>query len=141
MINNKQLNKLQSCQNKCIDMIMGTHADPNRYSLLGILKIRDLILLENQKFGYKLYHNLLPIRIMELSQSDQNGLKLEKTHHYNTRRKKILNKPKAYNKLYRSCIIYKGMDSIKTLKGETLNKKTMFAFTKLCKKNLFLSYK
>ena len=140
MISTSKMNKLQSCQNKCMDLIKGKHADPKMYSLLGILKVKDLLKLENQKFGYKLYHELLPTRVIELCCSDQYGMNLEKCHKYNTRKKNILNKPKARNKLYRSCVIFKAMDSIDTLRGKTLNKKTMHSFAEHCKKLLLQNY-
>ena len=58
-----------------------------------------------------------PPRLIELSTSDQQGQTLHKLHKYNTRQKKLLNKPKAHSKLYKSCIIYHGTSSLETLKG------------------------
>ena len=128
MISATTITQLQKLQNKCVNLITGQGATMNKFASLKILKIHDLIQLENCKFGYKLLHNQLPEHIIELSQSDQSGKNLQKTHKYDTRHKKLLNKPKAQNRLYRSCVVYIGTESLNAVKLETRNKPNLQLF-------------
>ena len=49
--------------------------------------LKELLKIENCKFGYKLMNSSLPPRICELAATDQNGKSLNKLHPYNTRKK------------------------------------------------------
>ena len=117
------IKKLQKLQNKCIMLINGQKPSNKNYKSLRILKILELVKLENYKFGYKFVNKTLPPRILELTKHDHLGRNLVKSHSYNTRKKNLLNKPKANNKLYRSSVLYKGIGAIESLKAETLNQK------------------
>ena len=108
MIPNELITKLQRLQNKSIELINGKKTTKNNYESLGILCITELLKFENCKFGYKLINSSLPIKICELTTTDQSGKALCKNHSYNTRCKQFLNKPLANNKSYTNCIIYKG---------------------------------
>ena len=113
----------------------------NKFASLQILHINDLIKLENCKFGYKLIKNTLPEHIIALSQSDQFGEDLRKPYRYSTRHKNLLNKHKAQNKLYRTCIIYIGTEYLNLLKWETRNKPNLQLFIESCKRELFDGYR
>ena len=76
MIPYSTLSKLQKVQNKCIELINGKPAMPANFKSLGILRIIDLIKLQNCKFGYKLTKGLLPDKIIELATCDQVGKNL-----------------------------------------------------------------
>ena len=115
------LNKLQKAQNKCINIITGKRVSQHWYKKLSILRIRELLELDNCKFGYKLLHHELPIRIEKLSNNDQFGKTLKKTHKYKTRNQQLLNKALAKNKSCKNCIIYKGTSALETLKFETMS--------------------
>ena len=140
MIPDGVLNKLQKLQNKCISLINGKIATPDNYKSLGILRVKELIALKNYKFGYRLLHKTLPSRIIDLANSDQKGESLLKQHNYETRYKNLLNKAKASNKLYKSCIIYQGNSCLGTLKVEALTKSSVQSFSSHCKKLLLGRY-
>ena len=57
MISNGTVEKL----NCCLVYINGKNANMVNYRHLNILRIKDLIALENYKYGYKLLNNLLPL--------------------------------------------------------------------------------
>ena len=128
------LSRLQKLPNKSIALINSRSSDNNNYRRLNILRINQLLELENCKFGYKLLHNELPVHIHELSYHDQLGKTLIKGHKYNTRNKKLLNKLLVKNKHYRNCIIYKGTGSLEPLKAETKLKPNLSSFVHACKK-------
>ena len=140
MISATTITQLQKLQNKCVNLITGQGASMNKYASLQILRINDLIKLENCKFGYKLLNNILPERIVLLSQCDQFGNDLRKKHRYSTRQKKLLNKAKAQNKLYKSSIIYIGTECLNLLKWETRNKPNLQLFIESCKREIFDDY-
>ena len=119
-----------------MNIITGKWVSPNNYKKLSILRIKELLELENCKFGYKLLHRELPIRIEELSNHDQLGKTLQKKHKYKTRNRQLLNKALAKNKAYRNCIIYKGTSSLETLKSETMSKPNLQNFTQDCKNRI-----
>ena len=62
-ISNQNFLKLSKVQNSCIRMIKNSikraHVKPI-YKSLNLLTIDQILTLELQKFGYKLYHNNLP---------------------------------------------------------------------------------
>ena len=132
---------LSKVQNKCIELINGKTATLENFQSLGILQLSDLIQLENCNFGFKLINDSLPERIKNLVVSDHTGKTLSKSHCYNTRHKDLLNKPKASSKAYRDCIIYKGTDTLQSLKAETREKPNLPSFITSCKKYFFFTYK
>ena len=70
-----------------------------------MLTLNQLIILENQKLGYKLYNDMLPTNILQALRTDSNKKDLHKTHHYNTRHRSKLYLPVANNKLYQSSFL------------------------------------
>ena len=70
MANNELLTKIKTEQNKCVKLLSRT--DP--------LKLDDVIDLELKKFGYKLYHNLLPSNLLHELKTDSDGRTLAKQH-------------------------------------------------------------
>ena len=140
MIPNELVNKLQWLQNKSIQLINGKSPTNANYKLLGILRFKDLLKLENCKFGFKLINALLPPQICDLSTTDQCGKSLNKRHSYNTRNKNLLNKPLAGNKHYKNCNIYKGTTELESLKAETRAKTNLHSFITSCKYELLNTY-
>ena len=134
------LHKVQKLQNICVELINGEKATSTNLKNLRILNIKDLLKLENCKFGYKLLHNLLPSRVNDLAKHDHSGKSLIKDHGYCTRQKSLLNKPQARKKVYRNCIIYKGTETLETLKVEIQQKSSLQSFTNSCKKEIFNLY-
>ena len=134
------LSNLQKLQNKGVALINNTPADVKTYKKLNILRIKELLKLENCKFGFKLSHHELPPCIEELSKMDQFGNSLIKSHLYNTRKRKLLNKPLARTAKYKSCIIYIGTSAFEPLQVETRMKPNLPMFTKACKKEILIKY-
>ena len=134
------LSNLQKLQNKGVALINNLPADIKTYKKLNILRIKELLKLENCKFGYKLFHPELPPWIEEFSKTDQHGNSLIKSHVYNTRNRKLLNKPLARNVKYKSCIIYIGTSALEPLQVEMKMKPNLLMFTKACKRDTLQSY-
>ena len=76
-IANEQLNKLQKIQTECLQLIVPLNKKGNLNKELGILKIKDMIKLENCKFGYKLNNNLLLVKTKELCYLDSKSKSLK----------------------------------------------------------------
>ena len=51
--------------NKCFNLITHQKPSPENFSKEGILTLSQLITLENQKLGDKLYNDMLPINILK----------------------------------------------------------------------------
>ena len=139
-ISTDQLNKIQKIQNKCVSIICKrTHVNEINYKNLQLLKIKEIIKLENLKIAYKLNKNLLPKKISECALSDQKGKSLLRTHNYGTRAKSIPYTPKTQNKKYGNSILCESVQEFRTLKGETQNAPTMSGFVSICKREIFNS--
>ena len=136
MVSSTAISSLQKMQNKCIALIKTQHATINLYKQLCILRIKEMLELENCKFGFKLLQKDLPIHIMELATTDQFGNSLKKQHNYNTRNRNLLNKPLSKNKHYRNCIIYKGTGALEILPNQLKMKPNLQLFSKSCKSYL-----
>ena len=105
-----QLNKIQKIQNKCASIIeKRRHVSEKDFKDLKLLKIKDLIRLENLKFAYKLNKGLLPKKISECALSDQKDKSLVRLHNYGTRTKSIPYTPKTQNKKYANSILCKSV--------------------------------
>ena len=62
MLSKQELKKLQKLQNKCIDLIDSRQLNRNKkYHENKLLKIDEIIMLENEKLGYKLIKTSYPI--------------------------------------------------------------------------------
>ena len=60
MIRYDTLTKLQKIMNKCFKLITGKEATPMNFKDERMLRLKDLIELENKKLGYQLDNHLLP---------------------------------------------------------------------------------
>ena len=87
--NREQLNKISKLQAKCLQLIQ----PKGKLSSLNILGLEEMIKLENMKFGYKLVHHMLPLRIIEICHEDSRTQSLTKTHKHSTRNKKVPKSP------------------------------------------------
>ena len=90
MTTQENLSHIQSVQNKCVEIISKNKNTELNYKNLKILKIKELIKMQEIKVGYRLINKLLPNKISQQLQSDSNKKSLLKTHTYNTRGKKSL---------------------------------------------------
>ena len=73
--------KLQVLQNKCVKLLNLNKTTDYSYKNYGILKLEDMIDLEQKKLGYKLKHGVLPPNLEKLMLTDRIGASLKKQHH------------------------------------------------------------
>ena len=133
MMSVENKNKLEKLQNKCIQIIDPISPLAEIYKQNKILKINQLVLLENCKTWYKCYHNLLPNRLSKLMKEDQHGSKLEKKHKYETRKKEEINLPLATSQLYRNSFYVLGLKEFSQLCTEIKEEKQYKRFVCHCK--------
>ena len=135
-LNGANIQKLQALQNSCVRLIKPNSDMTSLYRSLGILKIPQIIELENCKFGYKYKKISLPSRIQQLVSCDQNNKSLSKTHKYETRNKTLPKKPRGVYKQYSNSFLCKWIDDYSALPREIKNSKTLAQFANTCKKIL-----
>ena len=133
LISNSQLSRLQSEQDKCVELVKhkGVHID------LKILPISVLLYLENCKFGYKLVNLLLPLTIIDCCVTDSHGQSLQKGHTYNTRNKNLPNIPKAKTTKYLKSVLCHGVRSFSELPSSVKESSSVSSFIYKCKKHIF----
>ena len=90
--------RVQSVQNKCVEIISRNKNTELNYEKLKILKIKELIKMQEIKVGYRLINKMLPNKISQQLQSDSKRKSLTKTHTYNTRGQKNPESPKSVEK-------------------------------------------
>ena len=128
-LTNDQVKKLTKIQTTCAKYI-----DKNKtLTDQNILKIDQLIDLENSKFVYKLVHGLLPKKIEEACLFDNNRISLKKSHKYGTRNKNVPNVPIKMNKQYRASFLNKGSQSPLNKDSKIKSKPTLKSFTSALK--------
>ena len=132
-ITKDQLNKLQRIQTECLQLVAPLNKRGNLNKYLAILSIRDMILLENYKFGYKLVNKILPAKTQSLCYLDNKNESLKKSHRYNTHNKELPNLPKNMNKSYRDSFLCAGLQNFQTLPVETKSKPSLQCFTNACR--------
>ena len=110
--NKSHVNKVSSLLNDCVRIVASSRDASASYTMLKILPLKELILLENYKFGYKVIHHLLPKKILEIVTTDKNNAKLTKTHSYDTRNKCIPNLPSSSKSSYNKSFLMRGISAI-----------------------------
>ena len=85
MINNTRLNELQQAQNNCVSQLDTTLQLPDIYKKYQILRVKEIIQLEQWKLAYKLVNNLLPESLASQLVTDPDKKCLLKAHKYSTR--------------------------------------------------------
>ena len=133
MLRKDYLKKLQRLQDRCIQLITGQNATKELYQSISILRVAEIIRLQNLKLGYKVQHSQLPIKIKEACTTDSNKKSLEKTHHYNTRRKKEVNRPHPKSKWYMSSFMTKSVNEYQQLPHDIRQIKHLPSFVSKCK--------
>ena len=109
MTRQNNLLRLQSVQNKCVEIISGNKNIELNFKGQKIMNIKELIKLQEIKVGYRLINKMLPNKISQQMQSDSKRKSLIKTHTYNTRRKRIPNLPKATKMNYINSYLYQSI--------------------------------
>ena len=91
-VSKSNLKHIQTIQNNCLRCIEPKMCLTDIHKKHKILRVEDLIKLEQYKMGYKACSNLLPVRLLTCLFTDSKDRTLRKTHGYNTRRKEIPNR-------------------------------------------------
>ena len=78
MIKQETITKLQKVLNKCFRLITGQAPTPRNFKKERMLRLHDLIKLENKKLGYQLDKNLLPQDLHKLLWTDSKNKSLQK---------------------------------------------------------------
>ena len=114
--------RLTRTQNKCVKLIEPRLDLNTAYRKHRIMKIDELIKLEEIKFGYRQINKSLPNRLQHIVDHDSKDLTLTKNHDYNTRNKKIPNLPSSHHHKYRNSFLNKGIVSFSSLPYELKSK-------------------
>ena len=135
MTTQNNLLRVQSVQNKCVEIISRNKNTELNYEKLKILKIKDLIRMQEIKVGYRLINKMLPNKISQQLQSDPKRKSLTKTHTYNTRGKKIPNLPKVSKSNYINSYLYQSIKQFMLLPLTLQNMPTLSLFITNYKRN------
>ena len=129
--------RLTRIQNKCVKLIEPSLDLNITYKKHKIMKIDELIKLEEIKFGYRQINKLLPNKLQHIVDHDSKGLTLAKSHVYNTRNKKIPNLPSSHHHKYRNSFLNKGIVSFSNLPYELKSKTSINSVIKGFKRAIF----
>ena len=101
-----------------------------------ILKIKEILRLENIKFGYRKINNLLPITISRSLSVDAKNRDLTKQHKYNTRLKFIPNLPNCQKKGYLDSFLCQWIKDTSHVQPLLMRTPNMKLFTKQMKNTI-----
>ena len=87
MVNQNSLKRIQKIINTGFTLITGLTPNLGNFKKERMLRLTDLIHLENNKLGYQLEKATLPCNLHDLLWTDSRNKSLQKTHQYNTREK------------------------------------------------------
>ena len=76
MINQSQFTRIQKMQDIAVKLIDNNKDIKATYSKHGILKLKRVLTVEQQKFAYRLINNLLPVNLSKLAKTDHKGYNL-----------------------------------------------------------------
>ena len=133
------IKKLQKLQNKCI-MLVDLNKIPleAKYKINKILQIKEIILLESCKLGYKIVNNELPTMVHRAITTDSKHNSLNKYHRYSTCYKALPNAPLMTGKTYKnSFLTQKYFKNIQSFMFITKKAQNIKHFTVLMKDHLF----
>ena len=135
MTTKDNLNRLQTLQNKCVELISKDKKIDTKFKNLKIYKIKELIKLQEIKVSYRLVNKQLPNKIIQQLQSDSNQKSLAKIHPYNTREKKIPNLPKVTRTSYINSYLYQSIEQFMLLPLNLRNMPNLSLFITNYKRN------
>ena len=139
MFNQSTINKIQKIMNTCFKLITGQTPTPENFKKEKMLRLQDLIQMENRKLGYKLEKNLLPLNLHKLLWTDSKNKTLQKTHHYNTRDKYLPKLPKVTNTNYQRGFQFQSIKDYESTPVEIRNSSTLNSFVRKLKLHLLSS--
>ena len=120
----------------CFNLITHQIPTPANYTKEKMMRLDDLIRIENIKLGYKLEHSQLPKTIQNMLNTDSKEKSLVKTHPYSTRTKNVPNLPRALNKTYHTSFLVKSIKEYEKLPLELRESKTLSSFIRKAKKRM-----
>ena len=115
MVPSSMLSKLQHVQNQCLSYVFNKPLLDKDYKSNRILKIRDILWINNVKLGYKLLHSHLPTKILNLCTTNSNSKDLTRTHRYGTRNKNLKNLLKATTRNHYNSYLVKSIKEFNSL--------------------------
>ena len=136
MIPKEDALKLANIQNKCVQLIEPKKSIDRIYKDNNILKLENLIKVENVKTWHKYYTNTLPVKLMEMMREDHNKASLLKQHGYSTRRKKEINLPLATCHSYKTSFFVEGLKLYSDLPTEMKREKRLNRLVTMYKTHL-----
>ena len=104
-----------------------------------MLRLEELIFLENTKLGYKMENKLLPLKLTRIMLSDSKSKSLLKRHQYSTRNKHIPNLPVAQNKTYHASFLFQYTKDYKKLTPEIRNSNNIKSFINKVKRHILMN--
>ena len=134
MASSENLNKIRMTLNKCMKILKPNIEIDKIYDELKLLKLDQLIELEYNKLAYKISKCLLPKKMLEIINCDQNNQSLQKQHNYNTRKKAMPNMPRSWTKYYLSSFLCNGIRALNNLTPGLLSCNNIKASVKKCRK-------
>ena len=109
---------------------------PDIYKEHKLLKIDEIVRLEQLKLGYKLTNKLLPESITSHLSTGPDRMCLIKQHNYRTRTKGILNLPLVKNSAYRKSFLYQSLREFNMIQQKIRTKPTLNRFITACKQEI-----
>ena len=137
MIDNTTKEKLQKQINACFNLITHLPPTPQNFQTEKMLRVTDLIKIENQRLGYRLHKGILPTKLESLMWTDSKDKTLKKTHSYNTRQCNLTRLPRAQSKKFHSSFQFNSILAYSSIPLEIRNSNTLNSFTKKLKKLVF----
>ena len=134
MASSENLNKIRTTLNKCMKILKPKLETDKTYKELKLLILDQLIELEHNKLAYKISKCLLPNKMQEIINCDQNNQSLQKQHNYNTRQKAMPSIPRSRTKHYLKSFLCSGIRAINSLSPDLLSCINIKAFVQTCKK-------
>ena len=139
MASRSELMKLQKLQNRCVQTILPNMNVEKIYNSLEILKIGELVRLENCKAWYRFYNGTMLRKLKSIMAEGSCHESLAKDHKYMTCRKNELNLPKASSQGYRKSFLVKGLLDFNKLPQKIKKLSSFSQFVLHCKKNIILA--
>ena len=137
MLEQVQLNRLQSIQNKAIKALSkNANGYEAFYKEQKILNVKQLINLHELKFGYQLCSGMLPKPLEACVNCDHDLKSNLKLHNYNTRQKLVPNLPKVQSNMYRRSLLFTSLRIISSIPNQLREVKPFKLFVKRCKQYL-----
>ena len=140
MITSENKQKLKIMQNNCVKLLDLSKCLDEIYRKHKILKVDELVNLEQKKLGYKLNNDLLPLNLAKVLLTDRIGKTLKKQHKYSTRQKDHPNLPSHHSRLYNDSFLVQSIKNYNNLNLDTKNLKPLHKFAATIKESAIMSY-